>query len=123
MLLLPDKPYFGLIERRIPSPGETASKIAISIEKDEQEAIGKEIAKRRIRLGANLEQVTKDVKREVLSKSDVYCLQVTAYSSSRISIRRLLIGVKMSKLAESTNQSCFDMHGIHCSCVILKRGI
>ena len=32
----------------------------------------KEIAKRRIRLGANLEQVTKDVKREVLSKSEVY---------------------------------------------------
>lgn len=79
MLLLPDKPYFGLIERRIPSPGETVSKIAISIEKSEQEAIGKEIAKRRIRLGANLEQVTKDVNRDVLSKSDVYSSCVITY--------------------------------------------
>lgn len=79
MVLLPDKPYFGLIERRIPSPGETVSKIAASIEKSEQEAIGKEIAKRRMRLGANLEQVTKDVKREVLSKSDVHSSCVVTY--------------------------------------------
>jgi superkiller protein 3 len=37
----------------------------------EQEAVDKEIAKRRMRLGANLEQVTRDVKREIYSKSDV----------------------------------------------------
>lgn len=70
-LLLPDKPYFTLIERQLPSPGETWQQIASSLEKTEQETIDKEIAKRRIRLGANLEQVTKDVKREVLSKSEV----------------------------------------------------
>jgi superkiller protein 3 len=79
MLLLPNKPYFALIERRIPSPGETCQRIAASLEKTEQEAIGKEIAKRRIRLGANLEQVTKDVKREVFSKSEVFFLYAHTY--------------------------------------------
>jgi hypothetical protein len=33
--------------------------------------IDKEIAKRRMRLGSKLETVTKEVKREVLSKSEV----------------------------------------------------
>jgi superkiller protein 3 len=70
-LLLPDKPYFTLIERHIPSPGQTCQEIAASMEKTEQEATDKEIAKRRMRLGANLEQVTRDVKREILSKSEV----------------------------------------------------
>jgi hypothetical protein len=70
-LLLPDRPYFTLIERRVPSPGETCQTIATALEKTEQEAIDKEIAKRRMRLGANLEQVSKDVKREVLSTSEV----------------------------------------------------
>jgi Tetratricopeptide repeat len=70
-MLLPDRPYFALIERLLPSPGETCQKIASSLEKSERETIDKEIAKRRIRLGANLEQVIKDVKREVLSKSEV----------------------------------------------------
>ena len=70
-MLLPDRPYFTLIERLLPSPGETCQKIALSLEKSERETIDKEIAKRRIRLGANLEQVIKDVKREVLSKSEV----------------------------------------------------
>jgi hypothetical protein len=42
----------------------------------EQETTDKEVAKRRIRLGANLEQVTKDVKREVLSNSDVSPMQI-----------------------------------------------
>ena len=69
--LLPDKPYFTLIERHLPSPGQTCQQISASIEKTEQEAIDKEIAKRRMRLGANLEQVTRDVKRDVLCKSEV----------------------------------------------------
>jgi len=70
-LLLPDKSYFTLIERLIPAPGETAQLIASSLEVMEQETIDKEIAKRRMRLGVNLEQVTRDVKREVYSKSEV----------------------------------------------------
>ena len=72
-MLLPDRPYFTLIERLLPSPGETCQQIASSLERSERETIDKEIAKRRIRLGANLEQVTRDVKREVLSKSEVWC--------------------------------------------------
>jgi hypothetical protein len=71
-LLLPDRPYFTLIERRVPSPGDTCRIIATSLEKNEQESIDKEIAKRRMRLGANLEQVARDVKREVLAKSEVH---------------------------------------------------
>jgi len=70
-LLLPDKPYFTLIEGRIAPPGETCQAIASSMEREEQETIDKEIAKRRMRLGSNLKQVTRDVKREVLSKSEV----------------------------------------------------
>ena len=76
-MLLPDQPYFTLIERLIPSPGETCQLIASSLEKTEQESIDKEIAKRRIRLGANLDQVTKDVKKEVLGKSEVIQAQYT----------------------------------------------
>ena len=72
-MLLPDKLYFTLIERFLPSPGDTCQQIASSLEKSERETIDKEIAKRRIRLGANLEQVTRDVKREVFSKSEVCC--------------------------------------------------
>jgi hypothetical protein len=37
----------------------------------EQEAINKEIARQRMRLGTNLDQATRDVKREVYSKSQV----------------------------------------------------
>jgi Tetratricopeptide repeat len=70
-LLLPDQPFFSLIERRIPPPAETCQKIAAALEKTELDGIDKEIAKRRLRLGANQEQVTKDVKREFLSKSQV----------------------------------------------------
>jgi len=71
-LLLPDKPFFTLIERRIPPPAETCQQIAAAFEKTELEGIDKEIAKRRLRLGANQEQVKKDVKREFLSKSEVF---------------------------------------------------
>ena len=74
-MLLPDKPYFTLIERHVPPPGETCQMIASSLEKAEEATIHKEIAKRRMRLGANLDQVTRDVKREVLLNSEVVSLR------------------------------------------------
>jgi superkiller protein 3 len=73
-LLLPDQPFFALIERHIPPPGEVCESIATSLEILEQEMIDKEIEKRRMRLGANLEQVSRDVKREVFSRSEVPAL-------------------------------------------------
>jgi len=81
MFLLPDTAYFTLIERLLPSPGETCQEIAAAMEKSERETIDKEVAKRRIRLGANLSQVIKDVKQEVLSNSLVILLLMSQTDS------------------------------------------
>jgi tetratricopeptide (TPR) repeat protein len=122
-LLLPDTSYFTLIERHLPSPGETCQQIASSLEKMEQEAIDKEIAKRRIRLGANLEQVTRDVKREVLSKSEVSKFTYEAHLSLTIHTKKWLIGVTTLKLVEFMSLNCLAMRGRHCWFVFQRKKV
>ena len=74
-ILLPSNSLYEFLEGRVPYPSETYSKIADSLEAEEKAQINEEIAKRRSRLGARIEQVRRDVRREVLGNStleDVY---------------------------------------------------
>lgn len=75
-----------------------------------------------MKLGANLEEVTKGVKKEVLSQSEVSStLPRKAHSSSKISTKRSLTGLRILKLSESTNRSCFVMPGRHYVYPLLKK--
>ena len=68
-ILLPTSPIYDYLEGRIFHPSYTYAKIANIVEDEEKEEINKEIGQRRTRLGARIDQVTLDVKREVLQKS------------------------------------------------------
>ena len=68
-VLLPGSPVFEYLEGRIPDPGYMYTKVADLIEAEEKERINSEIGQRRTRLGARIDQVTRDVRREVLEKS------------------------------------------------------
>ncbi|KAI9839741.1 MAG: Superkiller protein 3 [Sclerophora amabilis] len=67
--LLPSSPLYDYLEGRIPHCSYTYRKVAEIIESEEKERINKEIGERRTRLGARIEQVTIDVKREVFGNS------------------------------------------------------
>lgn len=71
-ILLPTSTVYDYLEGRIPSPAYTYTKIADITEAEEKERINKEIGQRRTRLGAKIDQVTADVKREVFEDS---CLE------------------------------------------------
>ena len=68
-ILLPTGPIYDYLEGRILHPAYTYTKIADIVEDEEREEINKEIGQRRTRLGARIDQVTTDVKREVLQRS------------------------------------------------------
>ena len=68
-ILLPSSPIYDYLEGRILHPAYTYTKIADIVEDEEKEEINKEIGQRRTRLGARIDQVTSDVKREVLQNS------------------------------------------------------
>lgn len=68
-ILLPTSPVYDYLEGRILHPPYTYTKIAGIIEDEEKEEINREIGQRRTRLGARVDQVTAEVKREVLQKS------------------------------------------------------
>ncbi|CAO1602709.1 Superkiller protein 3 [Xanthoria calcicola] len=70
-LLLPGSDLYDYLEGRILHPAYTYTKIAELLELDEKEKINYEIGQRRTRLGAKIDQVTADVKREVLQASDL----------------------------------------------------
>ncbi|KAL9127987.1 MAG: hypothetical protein Q9217_003248 [Psora testacea] len=67
--LLPGTTIYGYLEGRIPQPSYTYTKVADIVEAEEKEKINSEIGQRRTRLGARLDQVTAEVKREVLENS------------------------------------------------------
>lgn len=74
-VLLPSSSIYQFLERQLPSPSSTYIKLAQLTEAEEKERINKEIGERRTRLGARIEQVSNEVRREVLSKSpleDIY---------------------------------------------------
>lgn len=68
-ILLPTSPIYSFLEGRILHPAYTYTKIADIVEDEEGEEINREIGQRRTRLGARIDQVTLDVKREVLQGS------------------------------------------------------
>lgn len=68
-LLLPTSFVYDFLEGRLPHPSDTYTKIAQILEIEEKERISLEIARRRTRLGARIEQVRRDVRLEVLSSS------------------------------------------------------
>ena len=60
---------YDFLEGRLPHPSNTYIKLAGIVEAEEKERINREIGERRTRLGARIEQVTLDVRREVMSQS------------------------------------------------------
>lgn len=70
-ILLPSSPIYDYLEGRIFHPAYTYTKIADILENEEKEQINKEIGQRRTRLGAKLDQVSSDVKQEVLQNSQL----------------------------------------------------
>ncbi len=73
-ILLPTTVLYDYLEGRIPQPDFTYSKIADIVEAEEKEKINTEIGQRRTRLGAKIDQVTSEVKREVLENSQLESL-------------------------------------------------
>ena len=71
---MPTSTLYDYLEGRIPQPDFTYSKIADIVEAEEKEKTNTEIGHRRTRLGARIDQVTLDVKREVLGNSPVESL-------------------------------------------------
>lgn len=70
-ILLPTCTIFEYLEGRIPNPAYSFIRIADITEADEKEKINKEIGERRTRLGAKIDQVIMDVKREIMQASDL----------------------------------------------------
>lgn len=73
-VLLPTTSLYDYLEGRIPHPDFTYSKIADIVEAEEKEKINTEIGQRRTRLGARIDQVTSEVKKEVLGNSPLESL-------------------------------------------------
>jgi superkiller protein 3 len=67
-LHLPSGSLYSYLEGRIPHPSHTLSRIIESMEVEEKEWINSQIGERRTRLGAKLDQVTVDVKREAFAR-------------------------------------------------------
>lgn len=73
-ILLPGSELYNYLEGRIPHPSHTYTKLSELVEQDEKEKINYEIGQRRTRLGAKIDQVTMDVRREVLQNSNLETL-------------------------------------------------
>lgn len=68
-LQLPTSPLYDYLEGRIPRPPLTYQRLIEVTESEEKEFINKEIGERRTRLGAKIDQVTLEVKREAFKRS------------------------------------------------------
>ena len=70
-LLLPTSPLYSTLEGRVMSPSLVYQRILESAENEEKEWINSQIGERRTRIGSNLEQATRDVKLEAVTKFDL----------------------------------------------------
>lgn len=70
-ILLPTSPIYDYLEGQLPHPASSYIKMAEISEAEEREKNNREIGERRTRLGANIDQVVKEVKREILQESDL----------------------------------------------------
>lgn len=68
-LILPSSPIYPALEGRIRHPASTYETIAQILETDEKKRINTLIGERRTRIGARVNDVTQEVKREVLGQS------------------------------------------------------
>lgn len=68
-LHLPSCSLYSFLEGRLPHPSHTFLRLIEITEAEEKEFINREIGERRTRLGARIEQVTLEVKREAFKKS------------------------------------------------------
>ncbi|KAJ5780523.1 Tetratricopeptide-like helical [Penicillium paradoxum] len=68
-LQLPGSPLYDFLEGRLPHPAQTYQRLIDITESQEKEFINREIGERRTRLGARIEQVTQEVRREAANKS------------------------------------------------------
>lgn len=69
MLQLPNSPLYDFLEGRLPHPSHTYLRLIELTEGEEREFINREIGERRTRLGARIDRVTQEVKREAFEKS------------------------------------------------------
>lgn len=70
-IMLPDSPIYSALEGRIPHPSKTYETMAQILEVDEKKRINTLIGERRTRLGAKIGEVTVEVTREVMCKSEL----------------------------------------------------
>ncbi|QMW37674.1 hypothetical protein G4B11_000910 [Aspergillus flavus] len=70
-LHLPSSPIYDILEGFIPHPAHTYLRLIEMTEAEEKEFINREIGERRTRLGARIEQVTLEVKREAFRRSEL----------------------------------------------------
>ncbi|KAJ5510428.1 Tetratricopeptide-like helical [Penicillium expansum] len=68
-LQIPGSPLYEFLEGRLPRPSQTYQRLIEITERQEREFINREIGERRTRLGARIEQVTQEVRREAANKS------------------------------------------------------
>lgn len=68
-LQLPTCSLYDFLEGRVPHPSHTYLRIIEISESEEKEYINREIGERRTRLGAKIDQVTKEVKREAFERT------------------------------------------------------
>ena len=70
-LELPSSPLYNFLEGRVPHPALTYSRVIEIAEAEEKQFINREIGERRTRLGARIDQVVLDVKREAYARNDL----------------------------------------------------
>ncbi|KAI9376278.1 hypothetical protein BJX61DRAFT_417409 [Aspergillus egyptiacus] len=70
-LHLPTCPLYDFLEGRVPKPAHTYLRLIEITEAEEREFINREIGERRTRLGARIDQVTLEVKREAYRRSEL----------------------------------------------------
>ncbi|KAL4960775.1 SKI complex subunit tetratricopeptide repeat protein SKI3 [Aspergillus stella-maris] len=70
-LHLPTSPLYSYLEGRVPHPAQTYQRLIEITETEEREFINREIGERRTRLGARIDQVTLDVKRDAYKRSEL----------------------------------------------------
>jgi len=68
-LILPGSPLYPALEGRVPHPSKTYETVVKIVEPDEKKRINTLIGERRTRIGARVNEVTLEVKREVFSGS------------------------------------------------------
>jgi len=70
-LHLPTSPLYVYLEGRIPHPSHTYLRLIEMAESEEKEFINREIGERRTRLGARIDHVTMEVKREAFKRGEL----------------------------------------------------